>query len=182
MEVQESLWKILRHYGVPERLVSLIRNTHQDMWGCHAGQTSDSFYVKTGVRQGCLLSLIFFLFVIDWIMGTTRSSRNNGILLSLLTQLNDLDFADGQSLLSKNHSQIQDKTTLLTTTSTGTGLQINLKKNAELMKINTTARPQDIVGSHQSQPIREIESFIYLGSWTQTVTSGQRSARQGFII
>lgn len=71
---------------------------------------------------------IFFLFVIDWIMGTTRSSRNNGILLSLLTQLNDLDFADGQSLLSKNHSQIQDKTTLLTTTSTGTGLQINLKK------------------------------------------------------
>lgn len=107
---------------------------------------------------------IFFLFVIDWIMGTTRSSRNNGILLSLLTQLNDLDFADGQSLLSKNHSQIQDKTTLLTTTSTGTGLQINLKKNPELMKINTTARPQDIVGSHQSQPIREIESFIYLGS------------------
>lgn len=128
MEVQESLWKILRHYGVPERLVSLIRNTHQDMWGCHAGQTSDSFYVKTGVRQGCLLSLIFFLFVIDWIMGTTRSSRNNGILLSLLTQLNDLDFADGQSLLSNNHSQIRDKTTLLTTTSTGTGLQINLKK------------------------------------------------------
>lgn len=49
------------------------------------------------------------------------------------------------------------------------------------MKINTTARPQDIVGSHQSQPIREIESFIYLGSWTQTVTSGQGSARQGFI-
>lgn len=164
MEVQESLWKILRHYGVPERLVSLIRNTHQDMWGCHAGQTSDSFYVKTGVRRGCLLSLFFFLFVIDWIMGTTRSSRNNGILLSLLTQLNDLDFADGQSLLSNNHSQIQDKTTLLTTTLTGTGLQINLKKNAELMKINTTARPQDIVGSHQSQPIREIESFIYLGS------------------
>lgn len=128
MEVQESLWKILRHYGVPERLVSLIRNTHQDMWGCHAGQTSDSFFLKRGVRQGCLLSLIFFLFVIDWIMGTTRSSRNNGILLSLLTQLNDLDFADGQSLLSNNHSQIQDKTTLLTTTSTGTGLQINLKK------------------------------------------------------
>lgn len=182
MEVQESLWKILRHYGVPERLVSLIRNTHQDMWGCHAGQTSDSFYVKTGVRRGCLLSLFFFLFVIDWIMGTTRSSRNNGILLSLLTQLNDLDFADGQSLLSNNHSQIQDKTTLLTTTSTGTGLQINLKKNAELMKINITARTQDIVGSHQSQPIREIESFIYLGSWTQTVTSGQGSARQGFII
>lgn len=164
MEVQESLWKILRHYGVPERLVSLIRNTHQDMWGCHAGQTSDSFYVKTGVRRGCLLSLFFFLFVIDWIMGTNRSSRNNGILLSLLTQLNDLDFADGQSLLSNNHSQIQDKTTLLTTTLTGTGLQINLKKNAELMKINITARTQDIVGSHQSQPIREIESFIYPGS------------------
>ncbi|XP_056022193.1 uncharacterized protein LOC130055047 [Ostrea edulis] len=126
----------------------------------HAGQMSESFEVKTGVRQGCLLSPFLFLLVIDWIMRTTTSGRNNGIQWTLLTQLDDLDFADDLALLSHNHFQMQDKTTHLVTTSAGTGLKINLKKT-ELMKINTTVQLLVTVGD---EPIKEIESFIYLGS------------------
>ena len=63
-------------------------------------------------------------------------------------------------LLSHNHSQIQDKTTLLETTSAGTGLKINRKK-IELMKTSTTTNtPVTVCG----EPIRKVESFIYLGS------------------
>ncbi|XP_055997824.1 uncharacterized protein LOC130047237 [Ostrea edulis] len=109
------------------------------MQGYHAGQMSESFEVKTGVRQGCLLSSFLFLLVIDWIMRTTTSDRNNGIQWTLLTQLDDLDFADDLVLLSHNHSQMQDKTSHLVTTSAGTGLKINLKKT-ELIKINTTVQ------------------------------------------
>ena len=158
----ETLWKLLRHYGVPKKIISLIRCTFQDM-SCkiaHAGQLSESFEVKTGVRQGCLLSPFLFLLVIDWIMKTTTTGRNNGIQWALWTQLDDLDFADDLALLSHNHSQMQDKTTLLETTSAGTGLKINRKKT-ELMKMNTTANAQITVGG---EPIREVESFVYLGS------------------
>jgi hypothetical protein len=28
---RETLWKILRHYGIPDKLVSLIRNTYYGM-------------------------------------------------------------------------------------------------------------------------------------------------------
>ena len=126
----------------------------------HAGQLSESFEVKTGVRQGCLLSPFLFLLVIDWIMKTTTSGRNNCIQWTLWTQLDDLDFADDLALLSHNHSQMQDKTTLLETTSAGTGLKINRKKT-ELMKMNTTANAPITVGG---EPIREVESFVYLGS------------------
>ena len=59
----QSLWKLLRHYGVPVKIVSLIQCIYQDM-GCrvvHTGQTSEKFQVKTGVRQGCLLSPFLFL-------------------------------------------------------------------------------------------------------------------------
>ena len=82
---RETMWKLLRHYGVPEKIISLIRCTFQDM-SCkiaHAGQLSKSFEVKTGVRQGCLLSLFLFLLVIDWIMKTTTTGRNNGIQWTL---------------------------------------------------------------------------------------------------
>ena len=55
---RETMWKLLRHCGVPKKIISLIRCTFQDM-SCkiaHAGQLSESFEVKTGVQQGCLLS------------------------------------------------------------------------------------------------------------------------------
>nr|KAG5711058.1 hypothetical protein BaRGS_013792 [Batillaria attramentaria] len=159
---REALWKLLRHYGVPGKIISLIQCTYQDM-SCriaHAGQLSESFEVKTGVRQGCLLSPFLFLLVIDWIMKTTTAGRKNGIQWTLWTQLDDLDFADDLALLSHGHSQMQDKTTCLEATSAGTGLKINRKKT-ELMKINTTANTPVTVGG---EPIREVESFVYLGS------------------
>ena len=55
---------------------------------------------------------------------------------------------------------MQNKTTLLETTSTWTGLKINRKKT-ELMKMNTTANAPVTAGG---EPIREVESFVYLGS------------------
>nr|KAG5713377.1 hypothetical protein BaRGS_024925 [Batillaria attramentaria] len=94
----------------------------------HAGQLSESFKVKTGVRKGCLLSPFLFLLVIHWIMKTTTTSRKNGIQWTLWMQLNDLDFALlDLALLSHSHSQMQDKTTCLEATSAGTGLKINRK-------------------------------------------------------
>nr|KAG5711924.1 hypothetical protein BaRGS_026365 [Batillaria attramentaria] len=124
---REALWKLLRHYGVPGKIISLIQCTYKDM-SCriaHAGQLSESFEVKTGVRQGCLLSPFLFLLVIDWIMKTTTTGRKNGIQWTLWAQLDDLDFADDLALLSHSHSQMQDKTTCLEATSAGTGLKIN---------------------------------------------------------
>ena len=55
---------------------------------------------------------------------------------------------------------MQDKTTLLEITSAGTGLKINRKKT-ELMNMNTTANAPVTFGG---EPIREMESFVYLGS------------------
>ncbi|VDP69080.1 unnamed protein product [Schistosoma curassoni] len=70
-----ALWKLLRHYGLPQKIVNIIRNSCDGLH-CkivHGGQLAKSFEVKTGVRQDCLLSPFIFLLVIDWIMKTSTS-------------------------------------------------------------------------------------------------------------
>ena len=122
---------------------------------------------------------MLFLLVIDWIMKTTTTGRNNGIQWTLWTQLDDLDFADDLALLSHNHSQMQDKTTLLKTTSAGIGLKINRKKT-ELMKMNTTANAPITVGE---EPYGRWSLSSTWDVWltireAQTETSQPESARQ----
>ena len=151
----------------------------------YASQLSGSFEVRTGVRQGSLLSLLLFLRVFYWIMKTTTTGRNNGIQWTLWTQLDDLDLADDLALLSHSHSQMQDKTTLLESISAGTGLKINRKKT-ELIKMNTTAYAPVTVGG---EPIREVDSFVYLGSLVdqqggtdRDVTARIGKARAAFVM
>lgn len=101
---REGLWELLSHYGLPFRIVNLIKNMYQDFNGrviCK-GKLSDTFAI-TWVRQGCLLSPLIFLIAIDWIMRRTTENQRTGIHWTLFSQLEDLDFADGLALISQNH-------------------------------------------------------------------------------
>ena len=71
---RETLWKILRHYGVPMKLVNMVKNSYKEM-PCrviHYGQLTKNVEIRTGVRQGCLLSPFLFILAIDWIMKTHK--------------------------------------------------------------------------------------------------------------
>ena len=74
---RETLWKILRHYGVPMKLVNMIKNSYEGM-SCrviHDGKLTNNFEIRTGVRQGCLLSPFLFILAIDWIMKTETKGK-----------------------------------------------------------------------------------------------------------
>lgn len=52
---RETIWKRLRHYGVPNKLVNNVRKSY-DHLACRViqgGKLTEPFEVKTGVRQGC---------------------------------------------------------------------------------------------------------------------------------
>ena len=66
--------------------------------------------MNMGVRQGCLLSPMIFIMVVDWIMREVESHGKTGIQWTLATQLHDLDFADDICLLSQNLQHMQIKT------------------------------------------------------------------------
>jgi hypothetical protein len=69
--------------------------------------------------------------VIDWIMKTSMNPPR-GILWTITSKLEDLDFADDVSLLFHQLQQMQKKTESLYQTAKSTGLEINIDKTKNL--------------------------------------------------
>ena len=135
---RESLWKLLRLYKLPSKIIDVIRILHEG-FQCSVvvdnGQT-DWFPVTSGLKQGCMLSPLLFLVTIDWVMRETNRDQDRGIRWRMEDKLDDLDYADDLCLISSTHQHIQEKTTKLNETSRSLGLNINRKKT-KVMRINT---------------------------------------------
>ena len=103
---REAMWKEVKSYGVPKQLVDLIKETYRG-YMCrvvHEGSGSEPFPVRAGMRQGCILSPLMFLIVIDVVMRNVNRDRCRGIRWGLVDRLEDLDFADDLCLLPEAYS------------------------------------------------------------------------------
>ena len=77
---REALCKILKSYGIPEKIVRLIRYLYYG-FECavlHEGSYSSFFLLEIGVKQSCLLLGSLFVVIIDWLMTETTRGRNIG--------------------------------------------------------------------------------------------------------
>ena len=158
---REVLWKLLRHYWVPDKMVTIIRVLYEGFSAqvVHNGQKTQPLIMRTGVRQGYLLSPLLFLVALDWVT-RTAFDKKRGIQWTFTTSLEDLDFADDLALLSHRIQDMRDKTRALEVLSAKVGLKINATKT-KLMRIGT--KRGDGV-SVAGEPIDEVDEFTYLGS------------------
>ena len=108
---REVLWRLMAHYGILQKFTNLIRNSYNNMQ-CrviHEGKLIESYDVRTGVKQGCLLSPFLFPLAIDYIMIESTEGKRNGIQWTMWQQLDDLDFADDIALIFSTQQQMQEK-------------------------------------------------------------------------
>ena len=59
---KEALWQVLKKYGVPPVMLSLIRSFHDDMTAVVrvSGGTTDEINIRNGLRQGCTIVPVLF--------------------------------------------------------------------------------------------------------------------------
>ena len=158
-----SLWKILGSYGFPLKIINILKNMYADNQCCvrHEGQESEWFQVKSGVRQGCIISPLLFLVAIDWVMKKTMEDRPRGLVWELSERLEDEDFADDLALLAHTQSDIQEKTNRVDRIARSIGLRINHSKS-KIMKLNAKANRETTIGG---ATLEEVKDFKYLGSY-----------------
>jgi hypothetical protein len=161
---REYIWRSLTKRGIPEKIVSLIKASYNNS-RCsvlHNGQLSNSFEVKQGVRQGCILSPILFLVVIDDILtAAVGDNEAKGIQWRLAEKLSHLDYADDVCLLANSRSGLRTMSHALYEKGKCAGLKINIPKT-KIMSVNATEDSQQLL--LQEQVIQEVQQFTYLGS------------------
>ena len=142
----QALWKVLRHYGIPSKIVTLIQQFYDGLT-CqviHAGTLTTPFNMTTGVRHGCLLYPLLFTIIIDWVSKTAYNIPR-GIQWTFQSRLEDLDFADDICQLSHRLTDAQEQISRLETTANRVGLKINASKTKS-MRINSRQEDKIRIG------------------------------------
>ena len=136
---RESLWTIMESYGIPCKIIHMVHIMLYEDSECAVldeGKESEWFKVKTGVKQGDVMSGFIFLIVVDWIMRNITAGNKTGIRWNFTSKLEDLDFADDIALMSSCYTHMQTKTRQLNQFAARTGLRININKN-KILRINS---------------------------------------------
>ena len=80
LAIRGVLERLLRHYGIPDKIINMLKVQYQG-FTCqvlHGGTMTKPIEVKTGVRQGCLLSPLLFLMVLDWVSKNAYEGKRFG--------------------------------------------------------------------------------------------------------
>ena len=116
--------------------------------------------IKTGVRQGCILSTFLFLININFIMTKAMDNASFGIERGQ-KRLADLDFADYISAISHSLAGTQDITNNIETFWAKIGLKINCEKT-KAMNIGPEQHPSILI---MQKNVDYVEKFPYLGNY-----------------
>ena len=156
-----SMWNILRSYGIPVKIINMIKLLYDGSTSCVrvGGRNTESFEITSGVKQGDVLSPVIFIVVVDWIMRRVIED-DDGIEWVTNYKLPDLAYADDIALLSRDIRGMNRMTEKLEREARKVGLEIN-KRKTKVMAVQSREEVRVELGG---EVIDEVDWFEYLGS------------------
>jgi hypothetical protein len=162
---RDGLWAVLRRYGIPEKVVKLIEKLYEGTKACVRieGETSEWFEVKTGVRQGCILSPCLFNIALDHILREVDGVNQGSVGLRMEEEVVwDLEYADDTALLAVSLSGLIELLNAFGRESEKLGLNISVPKTKWMMI--GEQRETNVKVEYKGQEVERVSSFTYLGS------------------
>ena len=118
--------------------------------------TTRFFKIMSGFRQGCVLSPMLLIIIIDY---TLRFASGYGVKVSN-KPLFDMHFADDFVLLEESKERLQQLLDTITENAKNVGLKINVDKSKS-MAITTSP----LVLNCKNKDLEKVQEFKYLGGW-----------------
>ena len=179
---RDGLFTLLEKIGCPPTLLGIIRSFHDNMKASvfYDGSLSDSFGIKSGVKQGCVLAPtlfgIFFSLLLHHAFkesdeGVYIHTRSDGGLFNLSrlraktkvrhVLIRELLFADDAALATHSADTLQRLVNQFSSACCEFGLTISLKKTQVLSQNPDITEPQIHIGD---TVLENVDTFTYLGS------------------
>ena len=123
-------WKILREMGIPDHLISLMRNLYagQEATVRTGHGTTDWFQIGKGVRQGCILSPCLFNFYAEYIMRNAGLEEAQAGIKIARRNIKNLRYADDTNLMAESEEELKFLLMRMKEESEKVGLKLNIQK------------------------------------------------------
>ena len=132
------LWKILQEIGIPDHLTCLLR----DLYAGHkaavrTGQgTTDWFWIRKGVGQGCILSPCLLNLQAEYIMLNVRLDEAHAGIKIACRNINNLRYTDDTTLIAESKEGQKSLLMKVKEESEKVGLKLNIQKTKTSWQIN----------------------------------------------
>jgi hypothetical protein len=135
--------RVLETMNVGPKFRRWISIIYKDITSCcmNNGYTTEYFHLSRGIRQGCPISALLFLLIVETLATNIRADEQvKGIIVNE-TEIKISQLADDTTLFLKNEKSLQKVLTILDYFYTCSGLKLNKSKTEIFYLGNTNHKP-----------------------------------------
>ncbi len=152
---RDCLWRVLQHqdYGINSKLIRVIKSIYKNTESRVKNRELESewFSIKTGVRQGGVLSPLLFIIYMDRCLKEVCVREDKEITLA---------YADDVAVVTGSQQDLQEAMTRWNDVLNREGMRMN-KQKTEIMKVGRIKEECNIY--IENVKLKQTDKFCYLG-------------------